>query len=30
MRLLDVDLNQPDIWEEGFSVIEGWLDRISA
>src|SRR5262249_40931803 len=28
MDLLEVDLRDPEIWNDGFAVLEGWLDRI--
>jgi oligoendopeptidase F len=30
MSIIGVDLSDSGIWDEGFSVIEGWLDRIDA
>ena len=28
MGMLDVDLHDPDIWNDGYAVLEGWIDRI--
>jgi oligoendopeptidase F len=28
MGILDVDLRDADIWNDGFAVLEGWIDRI--
>jgi oligoendopeptidase F len=28
MAILEVDLRDPEIWNDGFSVMEGWIDRI--
>jgi oligoendopeptidase F len=30
MHMIGVDLRDPRIWEDGFNVIEGWLDEVSA
>jgi hypothetical protein len=30
MSIIDVNLDDPTIWDEGFSVIESWLDQIAA
>ena len=30
LAMVGVDLRDPDIWEDGFSVLEGWLETISA
>ena len=30
VSILGVDLSSPRIWDEGFAVIEGWIDRVSA
>jgi oligoendopeptidase F len=30
LSMLGVDPNDPGTWDEGFGVIESWLDRISA
>ena len=29
MRILEVDLSDPEIWNDGFAVLEGWIDRIA-
>ena len=29
MQLVGVDLRDPGIWDEGFAVIESWLEQIS-
>jgi oligoendopeptidase F len=29
MATLGVDLNDAAIWEDGFAVIEGWIDRLA-
>ena len=28
MAILEVDLRDPNIWNDGFAVLEGWIDRI--
>jgi oligoendopeptidase F len=28
MAILEVDLRDPEIWNDGFSAMEGWIDRI--
>ena len=28
MAILEIDLRDPEIWNDGFSVMEGWIDRI--
>ena len=28
MAILEVDLRDPEIWNDGFSVMDGWIDRI--
>src|SRR5205807_1580175 len=28
MAILDVDLNDPEIWNDGFAVLDGWIDRL--
>jgi oligoendopeptidase F len=28
MAILGVDLHDPNIWNDGFAVLEGWIDRI--
>jgi oligoendopeptidase F len=30
LHMVGVDLSDPQIWEEGFNVIEGWLAKVSA
>lgn len=30
LAMLDVDLGEPGIWDDGFAAVEDWLDRISA
>jgi oligoendopeptidase F len=30
MRMVGVDLSHPGIWDEGFAVIEGWIDRLAS
>jgi oligoendopeptidase F len=30
MSIIGVDLNDSGVWDDGFSVIESWLDRIDA
>jgi oligoendopeptidase F len=28
MAILEVDLHDPNVWSDGFAVLEGWIDRI--
>jgi len=30
MAILEVDLHDPEIWNQGFAVLDGWNDRLDS